>query len=377
MNLIQNELQRITRLNKYIEDVGGQEPTIIELMVEETLVLFNEIIAAMSEGRDPMPNLVAKFNDSSTSQCLVYHLRLMAGARLKGNPAEYEPYLGGDVESYLQTTVMPVNREIDHICVALVHAILLAPANIVLDIAYLDRSEGTEVNVHRFPEEATGQDPSTLGPTIYLLYRPGHYDILYRDTQVPPVPVPVDVQINRVTSFQHHNRDFENPVPALQDASYTMDMSALAMIPGLTSSSLVQYGGPSTTPPPMTDLYASSPASSWVSRNFTPEAIPAASPIQPSPPPPQPATVHHLRFSKYNFPNLPEMVAENNSTYEPSFTTNTFKNSHFNTAHYNNQHFQPEMYQPDAEDEAPSNGNSKTGVRKRSTEHCLGIKKEK
>ncbi|KAI1162071.1 cysteine proteinase [Nemania serpens] len=380
INIVQNELQRMVRLNKYIEDVGGQDPSILELMVDETLLLFTEIIGAMSEGSDPMPIVTAKFNDVSTSQCLVYHLRLLAGARLKSNAAEYEAWLDSDVESYLQTTVMPVNREIDHICVVLVHDVLLKPANIVLDIAYLDRSEGTEVNVHRFPEEATGRDSLTLGPIIYLLYRPGHYDILYREAQVhislvPAVPAPADLQI--ATSLVPHNQGFENTVPTLHDTPYhTMDMSPLSMIPGLQTSSLSPFAPPSTTPPPMADPYAPSPASSWVSAHFSPEVISPAPPSQPSPPQGQ-ATVHQLRFSKYNFPNLPEMAAESNSSYEPAFTTNTFKNSHYNKAHYNNQDFQPEMYQPDAEDEALSSGNIKMGGRKRSTEHCLGIKKEK
>ncbi|KAI0118268.1 hypothetical protein GGR51DRAFT_498779, partial [Nemania sp. FL0031] len=87
----------MTQLNTYIEDVGGQEPTIVELMVDETLTLFNDIITTMSEGNDPMPGLVAKFNDPSVSQCLVYHLRLLACARLKGNTTKYAPYLDGDV----------------------------------------------------------------------------------------------------------------------------------------------------------------------------------------------------------------------------------------------------------------------------------------
>ncbi|KAI3341165.1 peptidase C65 Otubain-domain-containing protein [Ustulina deusta] len=371
VSLVQSELERMTVLNKYIEDVGGQDASMIELMVSETIDLFNDLIPAMSEGNDAMSILVAKFNDPSTSQCLVYHLRLLACARLKGHRDQYEPYLGTDIDTYLATTVMPVNREIDHICVALVHDILLKPVNIVLDIAYLDRSEGTEVNVHRFPEEANGQDPSTLGPIIYLLYRPGHYDILYRETQahVPPVPAPVDLQINRVTSFVPHNHDFENPVPALQDTSFTMDMGVLALIPGLPSS----FGPPSTTPSPMTDQYAHSPGSPWVSQPVIP-----APPSQPSPPQ-QRATEHPLRFSKYsyNFPNLPEVAAGSNTIYEPSFTTNTFKNSHFNTAHYNNQNFQPEMYQPDTEEEAQSSGNNRIGGRKRSTDSCSGIKKEK
>ncbi|KAI0195697.1 peptidase C65 Otubain-domain-containing protein [Xylaria flabelliformis] len=368
INLVQSELHRMTELNKYVEEVTGGEPSILELMMEATLMLFNDIITDMSERRDPMPNLFAKFNDPQTSNCFVYHLRLLASARLKGNSAQYQPYLDDTIENYIAKTVMPVNREIDHICVVAVHDILLRPTNMILDIAYLDRSEGTEVNVHRLPEEANGQDPSTLGPIIYLLYRPDHYDILYRDTQVhiPPVaavPAPVELQINRVS----YNPNFEEPVPAMQDTSaYTIDMSALAMIPGLPSSTLSS----------MTDPFAPAPASPWGSQHFTPEVIPAPPPSQPSPPQQQ-ATVHPLRFSKYNFPNLHEMAPESNSAHDPPCTTNTFKNSHFNIAHYNNMNFQPEMYQPDAEEEVSSNGHSKIGGRKRSTEHCPGIKKEK
>lgn len=369
INLVQSEVHRMTELNKYVEEVIGGDESILELMMEATLLLFNDIITDMSERNDPMPNLFAKFNDPQTSNCYVYHLRLLAAARLKDNRDEYEPYLDDTIQNYIDKTVMPVNREIDHICVVALHHILLRPTNMVLDIAYLDRSEGTEVNVHRLPEEANGQDPSTLGPIIYLLYRPDHYDILYRDTQVhiapvPAMPAPVELRINRVNSFVPHNQDFEEPVAAMQDTSYSMDMTALAMIPGLPST---------LSPPPMTDPYASSPASSWVS-HFTPEVISPPPQNQPSPPQQQ-ATVHQLRFSKYNFPNLHEMAAESGSAHEPPFTTNTFKNSHFNTAHYNNLNFQPEMYQPDAEEEASSNGHSKIGGRKRSTEHCPGIKK--
>ncbi|KAI0425398.1 peptidase C65 Otubain-domain-containing protein [Xylaria sp. FL1042] len=369
VSLVQSELKRMTVLNKYIEDVGGHEPSMIEFMVTETIDLFNDIIPVMSGGNDAMPILVAKFNDPNISQCLVYHLRLLASARLKGHHDQYASWLDTDIDTYLNTTVMPVNREIDNICVALVHDILLKPVNIVLEIAYLDRSEGAEVNVHRFPGEANGQDPSTLGPAIYLLYRPGHYDILYRDTRAPDPLPPVDLQINRVASFVPHNHDYEHQVPALEDTSFTMNMGVLALIPGLPSS----FGPPSTTPSPMTDQYAHSPGSSWVSQPVIP-----APPSQPSPSQ-QRATEHPVRFSKYSYmsPNIGEVVAGNNNTYEPQFTTNTFKNSHFNTAHYNNQNFQPEMYQPDAEEEAQSSGNNKIGGRKKSTENCLGIKKEK
>lgn len=365
---VRDELQRLTNLNKYIEDVGGQDYSIFEFMVQATFDLFSDIILIMSEGNDPMPHLVTAFNDSQISQCLVYHFRLLACARLKGHSPEYESWLVGSVQDYLDGTVMPVNQEIDHICVTLVRDILLAPANIVLEIAYLDRSQGDEVNVHRFHEGATGQGPSASALTIYLLYRPGHYDILYRETPVSPPPAPVDIQIHRVS----YPARFDDPIAAMQNTAF-VDMSAISMIPGLASSSLPAYGPPSTAPPPMTGSYAASPGSHWDSQPLPPEVISAPPPSQPSPPQ-QEATV---RFSKYNFRTLTDGAAESHGTYEPAFTTNTFKNSHYNTAHYNNLNFQPEMYQPDADEEMSNSGHSRAGGRKRSTDHCPGIKKEK
>ncbi|KAI1460172.1 hypothetical protein F4805DRAFT_18276 [Annulohypoxylon moriforme] len=269
---------------------------------------------------------------------------------------------------------MPIDREIDHIGVVLLHDFLLKPAGIILEIAYLDRSDGVAVNVHRMPEEANGEDPANLGPIIYLLYRPGHYDILYRDSviQPPPVqPTPTTLSINRATSFTHHH-EIESTMPSLPDFA-AVDMSALAMIPGFGApAEMSPLGSPPAAPSPLTDPYAASPQSPWMPQPFPDGLATRPPPPQPSPPQQQPATpmtVHPLRFSKYNFPDLVET-----SFHEPAFTTNTFKNSHFNVAHYNNMNFQPEMYRPDAEEEMP---HGKGGGRKRSSEHCGAvIKKE-
>ena len=61
-------------------------------------------------------------------------------------------------------------KESDHI-----HIIALTNSlNITVQVEYMDRGgEADKVNSHVFPD-----DGST--PLIYLLYRPGHYDILYK-----------------------------------------------------------------------------------------------------------------------------------------------------------------------------------------------------
>jgi ubiquitin thioesterase protein OTUB1 len=58
-------------------------------------------------------------------------------------------------------------RESDHIHVIALTAII----NISVSIIYLDRTDQTKAIPHNFPE---GSEPK-----LYILYRPGHYDIIY------------------------------------------------------------------------------------------------------------------------------------------------------------------------------------------------------
>ncbi|CAJ2504417.1 Uu.00g118110.m01.CDS01 [Anthostomella pinea] len=373
VNQVSGERARLKSLDVFIQnDIGEQTWELMVDMVEETDVLFDDVITAMEAGQNPMAIITAKFNDAATSPSLIYHQRLLATAWLRANAAEYRDRIEGGIESYISSNIMVINMEIEYIGVVILCDILLKPAGMVLEIAYLDRSEGTEVNVYRMPNEAVGQGASTLGPFIYLLYRPGHYDLLYRDSQLQATPVPtgpISLQVNRATFAHHH--DIQSTVASNYS---TLDLSVLGMIPGgFEPSGLSPLTCP-TAPSPVSDSYAHSPQSPWVTQNF-PDNLPLPPSQQPTPPQQQattPVTVHPLRFSKYNFPLLPEM-AENNSSYEPAYTTNTFKNSHFNVAHYNNTNFQPEMYRPDGDEEMPS---GKVGGRKRSTEHCAFIKKE-
>jgi len=58
-------------------------------------------------------------------------------------------------------------RESDHI-----HIIAVTTAlGVGIRVKYMDRGDGADVTAHDFPE---GCDP-----LVHLLYRPGHYDILY------------------------------------------------------------------------------------------------------------------------------------------------------------------------------------------------------
>lgn len=63
--------------------------------------------------------------------------------------------------------VEPMYRESDHM-----HVIALGSAlNMGIRVVYLDRGESSPP-AHEFPENCT--------PQVTLLYRPGHYDVLYK-----------------------------------------------------------------------------------------------------------------------------------------------------------------------------------------------------
>ncbi|KAI1343439.1 cysteine proteinase [Xylariaceae sp. FL0016] len=367
--------------------------TLISDLAEATDVLFSDLIAAMSEGgRDPTATLISKFNFDDEYQSpamIIYHQRLLARYEMMSKPDDYMHFVPEQGRSptealthHIEQTITGLNREMEHIGVQALANILLKPAGIGLEIAYLDRSEGHAVNTLRFTTDDSlfnWDQAYAAGRVVQLLYRPDHYDILYSSdqslhaTHMPPAPI--SIQVNRATFGSHH--DFQSNVPSLGEFS-TVDMSALAMIPGFEAAGMSPLGTTTSVSPPMTDPYAPSPQSPWMAQPF-PEAIPAPPSQQPSPPQQQPTTPltvqHQLRFSKYNFPNLPEM-AETSTSHEPAFMTNTFKNSHFNVAHYNNMNFQPEMYRPDAEEDSAALS-KRSGGRKRSNDMgTASIKRE-
>ena len=111
------------------------------------------------------------FNDRSKSDYLVVFLRLVTSSHLQKNSDFFAAFIedGLSVKEFCSSEVEPMFKESDHI-----HVIAITSATGVgVRINYLDRG-GTahKVNIHDFPE-------GVEKPRIHLLYRPGHYDVLY------------------------------------------------------------------------------------------------------------------------------------------------------------------------------------------------------
>lgn len=109
------------------------------------------------------------FNESGYSDYVVVYLRLITSGQLQEDADFYQNFIEGNrtIEEFRHLEVEPMYKESDHI-----HIIALCTAlNVGVRVEYMDRGEGGYVKAHDFPE---GKDPK-----IFLLYRPGHYDILY------------------------------------------------------------------------------------------------------------------------------------------------------------------------------------------------------
>ena len=77
----------------------------------------------------------------------------------------YDVYLA--MYLYFIQEVEPMYNESDHIHITA----LTAALGVSVRVVYMDRGEGGQVNHHDFPEGTP--------PRLHVLYRPGHYDILY------------------------------------------------------------------------------------------------------------------------------------------------------------------------------------------------------
>lgn len=126
---------------------------------------------------------------------------------MKQNHGDYAPWLlGQTVENYCDMSVMPIGSEIENVSLSALKDVLLSPAGIALEVLYLDRSDASEVNMHRFdPVNPVGG--ATIG-TIRLLYRPGHYDLLYKTEDFPPPPPPISAYLQFASQpYQDHVQD--------------------------------------------------------------------------------------------------------------------------------------------------------------------------
>uniref|UniRef100_A0A8C5R3H6 Ubiquitin thioesterase n=1 Tax=Leptobrachium leishanense TaxID=445787 RepID=A0A8C5R3H6_9ANUR len=161
------ELERFKEVSLHSkEDLIKQGFT--EFTIEDFHNTFMDLITLVDK-RPPVTELLSAFNEQTVSDYVVVYLRLLTSGHLQRDSLFYQHFIEGgrSVKEFCQQEVEPMCKESDHI-----HIIALSQAlNVSIQVEYMDRGEGDSTVTHVFPEGSS--------PQVFLLYRPGHYDILY------------------------------------------------------------------------------------------------------------------------------------------------------------------------------------------------------
>jgi ubiquitin thioesterase protein OTUB1 len=162
----QSTLPTVKDSMSFVTSVGGYDEMAVEIFYE-SLVDFLEGLTT----HEAMHRELTQEN--STSDYCTWYLRVLTATFLKADPTRFEPFLEDgyyDIATFCQQQIEPMGKECSMVAEAF---------QVKVEIEYLDGREftprvhgGNGLTMHTF-----GSDTSAT--TLRLLYRPGHYDILY------------------------------------------------------------------------------------------------------------------------------------------------------------------------------------------------------
>jgi ubiquitin thioesterase protein OTUB1 len=394
VNKLDHEKGRLDSLGNMLANIGYSRDIWIDF-AEEAFELLDKLANSLRNMDGQAETILLRtFNDMNESMAIITYVKLLASAWVQTHAEDFMHFVdNGDVKAYCSNYIEPTQCEADNVGIAALAEALIKPAGLGLEVWYLDRSPGEEINRSFYAEPTDAHHRPIAGaPMLRLLYRPGHYDILYKAGDVPQIqhqPVPQQQPLH--VALANYTDEF---IPTATNVGDVMNM-----IPGMYPSGV----GLGQRWPSLPYDFSPSPASH-------PQVTPVQ-PYAPTPTPVTPVTTSHLDFvtpihssnpSQYNPPNhhnihldqppvtLPihpppppvsieraaPMGVERGGLFRPSmyelepgygsslqvqpFQTSIFRNSHFNTAHFMNPDFEPEQWCPDGEYSVGNKGRHKS-----------------
>ncbi|KAF2752293.1 cysteine proteinase [Sporormia fimetaria CBS 119925] len=349
-----------------LTNAAGLDETTMGFFADDTFDLMAQLAAslrAMDGNAEDI--LLQRFNEENDSLSIITYFKLLTSAWVQTHPDEFLPYTFEypDLKSYCQAHLERAECEIDHVAITGLSQAVIAPANLGLVVMYLDGSPGDEINPIVIVESAPG------APTITLLHRPGHYDILYKDASVPSV-------VPQQPPIQIHMLDYTDDFVALPSAAPSVVTSVMADIPGMLPLGIGQQW-----PSIGYDFTSSNAQPTQVGHMplFEPApAVPAAPAPMASPsfefvPPVQaghvhPPSVHSILLEPSSFPmhqsrratvdhgpaiRHSKWTLEQPVSVSSQLLTAPMRDSPCNTMHFLNGQFQPEIWTPE-KDQRPS-----------------------
>ena len=169
-----------------ILDAAGYDRFMYEDFADELFTLIRRVKDGLLHGTAE-DILIESFNEDMVQNYVITHIKVcgkvlsfdndvltdtiqtITSAWMKTHTQDFAAYIPGQtIHEFCQSSILPVGCEIDYVGLMALKDVLLSPAGITLEVLYLDRSGGDEVNMHRFSPIGALRD---IG-TIRLLYRP-------------------------------------------------------------------------------------------------------------------------------------------------------------------------------------------------------------
>ncbi|KAK1271122.1 Ubiquitin thioesterase otubain-like [Acorus gramineus] len=169
----------IEQCKKTLQSLGYADFTF-----EDFFSLFMELLDNVPRGKETsisLEELESRCRDPLVSDYVVMFFRFITAGEIRNRAEFFEPFLFdmGSVDQFCKSSVEPMGAESDHIHITAISDALGVPVR----VEYLDRSScdmGPQcANHHDFIPSVCQPSNDTVNPFITLLYRPGHYDILY------------------------------------------------------------------------------------------------------------------------------------------------------------------------------------------------------
>lgn len=188
LNDNKNDIQLWTKIEQKFKDgqtfmtSNGFDKIVAEDFCEGAV----ELQANVKKGNFSDEDIRNKFLDLETSNLMVMFLRFQCSAYIQQNKDLFAYYIGEDipVEWFCQTEVEPQDRDADQV----IFDIFDSPKNFQVQIiavhnyfetpmliVYLDNSPSEKTHDFKQPEDMNQSDI-----WMKFLYRPGHYDLIYK-----------------------------------------------------------------------------------------------------------------------------------------------------------------------------------------------------
>lgn len=169
--------QELSRMQSFI--MQSKEDLVEIGYAEFAIESFHDMFVELLEGLTSMnrETLLSMFQEDGSGDYYTWYMRALCACSMRRNSNRFFPFiddgLSRDMKAYCEREVEPMGKEVEQVQIIALAEYMGLGINIhYLDGRPFDAQEG--LSEIKLPENSAAN-----AITVHLLYRPGHYDILY------------------------------------------------------------------------------------------------------------------------------------------------------------------------------------------------------